>query len=99
MSKSLLTTRELALIGLMTAVTCIISPMALPIPISPVPVTFGNLALFLAVYVLGMKNGFISLSLIHISLLLFRFLLQDSTPRYSLPALSPRLMRLPSSQM
>ncbi len=60
MSKSLLTTRELALIGLMTAVTCILSPIALPIPFSPVPVTFGNLALFLAVYVLGMKNGFIS---------------------------------------
>lgn len=54
------TTRDLTFIGLMTAVTCILGPLSIPIPFSPVPVTFGNLALFLSVYVLGMKKGFIS---------------------------------------
>ncbi len=59
-SRARFTTRDLTLIGLMTAVTCIISPFAVPIPFSPVPITFGNLALFLSVYVLGMKKGFVS---------------------------------------
>lgn len=54
------TTRDLTLIGLMTAVTCILAPIAIPIPISPVPISLGNLAVFLTVFVLGTRNGLIS---------------------------------------
>ncbi|MCR4604692.1 MAG: biotin transporter BioY [Eubacterium sp.] len=41
--------------ALMTAVICVISPFS--IPIGPVPVSLGTLALFLAVYVLGTGYG------------------------------------------
>lgn len=60
MNKLTLTTKDLTLIGLMTAVMCVLSPIAIPIPVSPVPISLGNLAIFLSLYVLGMKKGFIS---------------------------------------
>ncbi|MCI8466260.1 MAG: biotin transporter BioY [Lachnospiraceae bacterium] len=50
----------MALIGVMTAVTCILGPLAIPLPISPVPISFTNLAVYLTLYVLGMKAGTIS---------------------------------------
>lgn len=49
--------KESALVGLMTAVLCIIGPLAVPLPFSPVPVSATNLALFLILYVLGRKRG------------------------------------------
>lgn len=55
-----MSTKNLTLIGLMTSVICILGPISIPLPISPVPITLGNLAIFLTVYVLGMKRGFIS---------------------------------------
>ena len=58
--KRALSTSQMALIGVMTAVTCILGPFAIPIPISPVPISFTNLAVYLTVYVLGMKAGTIS---------------------------------------
>lgn len=54
------TTKDLTLIGLMTAITCILGPLSIPIPFSPVPVTFGNLAIFLSVYVLGTKKSLVT---------------------------------------
>lgn len=48
---------SLAMTGLMAAVICVMGPMAIPIPVSPVPVSLGNLALFLAVYVVGMRRA------------------------------------------
>lgn len=54
------TTKTLALIGVMSAVICVLGPFSVPIPISPVPVSLTSLAIFLAVYVLGMKKGCIS---------------------------------------
>ncbi|MBO6015172.1 MAG: biotin transporter BioY [Lachnospiraceae bacterium] len=50
-------TREMVLIGVMAAVLCILGPVSLAIPISPVPISFTTFALFLAVYVLGCKRG------------------------------------------
>ena len=41
--------------ALMTAVTCILGPLA--IPIGPVPVSLTPLAVFLSVYILGTKGG------------------------------------------
>lgn len=53
-------TRTLALIGVMTAVICILGPLSLPLPFSPVPISLGTLAVFFSVYVLGMSKGTVS---------------------------------------
>lgn len=53
-------TKTMALIALMAAVTCILGPLSLAIPISPVPISFTNLAVYFTVYVLGTKRGTIS---------------------------------------
>lgn len=57
-SKPGFTTRQLAVIGVMTAVTCILAPLSLPI--GPVPISLTNLAIYFALYVLGVKFGCIS---------------------------------------
>ena len=49
-------TKQMVLIALMTAVTCVLGPLS----ISPVPISLTNFAIFLAIFVLGMKNGTIS---------------------------------------
>lgn len=58
--KSYFTVKRMSLIGVMTAVTCILGPLSIPLPFSPVPISFTNLAIYLAVYALGMKGGTIS---------------------------------------
>ena len=60
-------TKKITMIGLMTAVTCILGPLSLPLPFSPVPITLTNFAVFLSIYILGMKYGTISL-LIYLAL-------------------------------
>ena len=50
----------MTLVGVMTAVTCILGPLAVPLPISPVPLSFTNLAVYLTLYVLGMRAGILS---------------------------------------
>ena len=49
---------QIAVIGVMTAVICILAPFSLPI--GPVPISFTNLTIYIALYVLGMKRGTIS---------------------------------------
>ena len=46
-------TRQITLIGLMTAITCIL-------PFSPVPISLTNLVIFISVFILGMKDATIS---------------------------------------
>jgi len=53
-------TASLTLIGLMTAVTCILGPLSIAIPLSPVPISFTNLAIFFSAIILGWKRGTIS---------------------------------------
>lgn len=53
-------TKTMVLIAMMAAVTCILGPLSLAIPVSPVPISLTNLAVYFAVYVLGMKLGSIS---------------------------------------
>lgn len=53
-------TKSLAIIGLMTAITCILGPLSIPLPFSPVPISLTNLAIYFTIYVLGMKKGSIS---------------------------------------
>ncbi|MFT8350868.1 biotin transporter BioY [Clostridium saccharoperbutylacetonicum] len=53
-----ISTRQLTLIGVMTAVICTLGPLSLPIGMVPVSLT--NLAIFFAIYALGGKKGTIS---------------------------------------
>ena len=53
-----MTTRQLTLIGVMAAVTCILGPLSLPIGIIPISLT--NLAIYFAIYALGGKRGTLS---------------------------------------
>lgn len=50
----------MTLIGLMTALLCTLAPISLTLPISPVPVSLGTMAVCFTVAVLGMKRGCIS---------------------------------------
>ena len=58
--KPKLNVKQLALTGLMTAVLCILGPIALNIPISPVPISLGFLGIYFICSVLGMKLGTLS---------------------------------------
>ena len=53
-------TKQMVLIALMTAVTCVLGPLSIPLPFSPVPISLTNFAIFLTIFVLGMKSGTIS---------------------------------------
>lgn len=53
-------TKQMVVIALMTAVTCVLGPLSIPLPFSPVPISLTNFAIFLAIFVLGMKSGTIS---------------------------------------
>lgn len=50
-------TRTLTRIAIITALLCIIGPLSLPIPISPVPISLTQLGVYAAVYTLGKKQG------------------------------------------
>ena len=53
--KQVISTRSLTIIGLMTAVCCVLGPIS--VPIGAVPVSLGVLAVLLTVYVLGTFKG------------------------------------------
>lgn len=53
-------TKTMALIGVMAAVTCVLGPLSIAIPVSPVPISLTNLAVYFSIYVLGTKRGTIS---------------------------------------
>lgn len=53
-------TYRLALIGVMTAILCILGPLSIPLPFSPVPLSLTNFAVLLAVFLLGWKWGTVS---------------------------------------
>lgn len=55
--------KQMTVIALMTAVLCILSPFSLNIPVSPVPISLGSMAVYFVVTVLGMKRGTISVLL------------------------------------
>ena len=58
--KKSFTTFQMALIAVMAAITCILGPLSIPIPFSPVPISLTNLAIYLTVCLLGWKFGTIS---------------------------------------
>lgn len=49
--------RDLSRVALAAAVLCILGPLSLPIPLSPVPISLTQLGIYLAAYVLGKKKG------------------------------------------
>ena len=51
-------TGTMAMISIMAAVMCVLGPLS--IPIGPVPVSLTNFAIYIALYVLGTRNGTIS---------------------------------------
>lgn len=53
-----LSVKTIAAIGMITAVTCILAPLS--IPIGPVPVSLTNLVIYFGLYILGWKKGTIS---------------------------------------
>ncbi len=54
------TTAQMTLTAIMAAVICILGPLSIPIPVSPVPITLTNLAIYFTVCLLGWKLGTIS---------------------------------------
>ncbi|MEG1431987.1 biotin transporter BioY [Eubacterium sp.] len=56
-------TKTLTHIALVTALLCIIGPLSLPIPISPVPISLTQLGVYAGVYTLGKKKGTLSFGL------------------------------------
>ena len=58
MKEKSLSIQQLAVIGVMSAVICILAPFSIPIGV--VPISFTNLAVYIAIYVLGTKKGTIS---------------------------------------
>ncbi len=58
MKERTLSIQQLSVIGVMTAVICILAPLSIPIGV--VPISFTNLAVYIALYVLGVKKGTIS---------------------------------------
>lgn len=59
-ANSSFTIKSLVLTSLMTAITCIIAPFALPVPFSPVPISLTNLVLYISIFLLGWKSASVS---------------------------------------
>ncbi len=53
-----ISTKTITMIAVMTAVICVIAPIS--IPIGPVPISLGTLAIFFSIYVLGTKRAIMS---------------------------------------
>ncbi|MFP3154487.1 biotin transporter BioY [Lachnospiraceae bacterium ZAX-1] len=52
-----ITTKDIVLIGLIAAILCILAPISIPIPISPVSITLGLFAVVMAGILLGKWQG------------------------------------------
>lgn len=59
-SKRTFSTAQMTLAAIMTAITCVLGPLSIPIPISPVPITLTNLVIYFTVCFLGWKLGTVS---------------------------------------
>lgn len=56
-------TKELTLTALMAAILCILGPLSLPLPFSPVPISLTMIGIYLAVYAVGMWKGTVAVCL------------------------------------
>ena len=55
-----MTKKQLQVQIMRTAITCILAPLSIPLPFSPVPISLTNLVIFISVFILGMKDATIS---------------------------------------
>ena len=62
-TKQIFSIQSMTRIALSTAILCILGPISFPIAISEVPISLGILGIFLAVIILGLKEGTISVAL------------------------------------
>ena len=53
-------TKAMTMMSLMTSVLCVLGPITLPIPISPVPISLVTFLIYLSVYIMGMRYATIS---------------------------------------
>ena len=60
-SKGKISISAMAEVAVITAVICILAPIS--IPVGPVPISLGLLAIFLGVYILGAKKGTIAVAI------------------------------------
>lgn len=61
--KNTFSVKQLALVGLMSAIICVLAPFSIPVPISlAAPISLGTLAIYFVLTVLGMKLGTISVA-------------------------------------
>lgn len=58
MKEKTLSIKSIALIGVITALTCILAPFS--VPIGPVPISLTNLVIYFGIYILGTKKATIS---------------------------------------
>jgi biotin transport system substrate-specific component len=54
------TVQTLTLVGVCTAIICILGPLSIPFPFSPVPISLTHLGIYTALYALGWKKGTLS---------------------------------------
>lgn len=57
-TNSKFTIQQIAMIAVMTAVTCVLAPLS--VPIGPVPISLTNLVIYFSLYLLGWKLGTLS---------------------------------------
>jgi biotin transport system substrate-specific component len=50
-------TKKLTLTALMAAILCVLGPLSVPLPFSPVPISLTMIGIYLAVYAVGMAGG------------------------------------------
>lgn len=60
---TLFSTRNMVLIALMTAIMCILAPVSLPLPFTPVPITLAVLIVYFCAYVLDPISSLICILL------------------------------------
>ena len=54
-TNSKFTIQQIAMIAVMTAVTCVLAPLS--VPIGPVPISLTNLVIYFSLFILGTKKG------------------------------------------
>ncbi len=55
--------RNMTLIAMVTAMLCLLGPLAIPLPFSPVPLSLATLGLYLTAYILNTKNAILCCTL------------------------------------
>jgi biotin transport system substrate-specific component len=55
-----ITVKEMVKISLVTALLCVLSPLVIPIPISPVPISLSIFVILIGLYAIGAKGGVIA---------------------------------------